>query len=348
MDRLSLHDAQRLWAPEAIYLNTATYGLPPRPAWDALGAALADWRGGRTSWEHWGDATDTARATWARLMGVPVADVATGSTVSAFVGLVAAAIPDGTRVLAADGDFSSLIFPFMVQSGRRVEVEFVPPERLAEAIDARTGVVAFSAVQSARGEVADLDGIAAAAAHHGALTVVDATQACGWLPFDASRFDAVACAGYKWLLGPRGTAFMAIRPSLADRLVPDAAGWFAAGDPHAAFYGPPLQLGPGAKRFDISPAWFSWVAAAPALEVLERIGIEAIRDHDLALANRFRAGLGLAPSNSAIVSAEVPGVEERLAGSRVMAAARAGRLRTSFHLYTTEADVDSALDVIAG
>jgi selenocysteine lyase/cysteine desulfurase len=31
-----------------------------------------------------------------------------------------------------------------------------------------------------------------------------------------------------------------------------------------------------------------------------------------------------------------------------MAAARAGRLRTSFHLYTTEADVDSALDVIAG
>jgi selenocysteine lyase/cysteine desulfurase len=346
MDRLTVAEAQGLWAPETIYLNTASYGLPPQPGWEALQAALGDWRAGRTSWEQWGDATEAARATWARLVGVPAADVATGSTVSALVGLVAAQVPDGTRVLAPHGEFASAIFPFMVQAGRGVEVEFVPLDRLAEAIDGRTGVVTFSAVQSAGGEVADLDAIATAAAHHGALTVVDATQACGWLPLDATRFDAVACAGYKWLLGPRGTAFLALRPSLAERLVPLAAGWYAAADPHASYYGPPLQLGPGAKRFDISPAWFSWVGAAPALELLERIGIAAIRDHDVALANRFRAGLGLEPSDSAIVSAELPGVEERLAGSRVMAAARAGRLRTSWHVYNTEADVDAALEVL--
>jgi selenocysteine lyase/cysteine desulfurase len=38
--------------------------------------ALADWRGGRTSWEHWGDSTDAARAAFAELVHVTPADVA--------------------------------------------------------------------------------------------------------------------------------------------------------------------------------------------------------------------------------------------------------------------------------
>ena len=78
--------------------------------------------------------------------------------------------------------------------------------------DKQVKLVAFSAVQSADGRLADLEGIAAAAAAHGARTYADATQACGWLPFDASRFDFVACAGYKWLLAPRGTAFLYAAP----------------------------------------------------------------------------------------------------------------------------------------
>ncbi len=40
-----------LWSPEGVYLNTASFGLPPRPAWDAMQAAQDDWRTGRTSWE---------------------------------------------------------------------------------------------------------------------------------------------------------------------------------------------------------------------------------------------------------------------------------------------------------
>ena len=63
-------DASALWEPAGTYLNTASFGLPPRPAWDALQAALDDWRTGRTSWEHWGDATESARGSFARLIGV--------------------------------------------------------------------------------------------------------------------------------------------------------------------------------------------------------------------------------------------------------------------------------------
>ena len=107
-----------------------------------------------------------------------------------------------------------------------------------------------------------------------------------------------------------------------------------------------MRLSPDARRFDISPAWFSWVGTAPALDVILRVGVEAIHEHDVRLANLFRAGLGMEPSDSAIVSAEVPGAEERLRGSGVMAAARAGSLRTAWHLYNTEDDVERVLALL--
>jgi selenocysteine lyase/cysteine desulfurase len=338
--------AQGLWHPETIYLNTASFGLPPDPVWDALQGAQADWRAGRVSWEHWTSATGRARAEFATMVGVSADRVAVGATVSGLIAQIAAAVPDGTRVLAAEPEFVSLVFPFLAQAERGVEVSFVPLDRLAEAIDATTGVVAVSAVQSSTGELAALDDIAAAARHHGALTIVDATHAIGWLPLDASRFDAVACAAYKWLMSPRGTAFLVLDEALGERMTPHQAGWFAAADPLTDQFGPPLRLGETARRFDTSPAWFSWVGTEPALKLINQIGVEAIHEHDLRLANRFRAGLGLPEGDSAIVTSDVPDATERLARAGIIAAARAGRLRASFHVYNTDADVDAALEAL--
>jgi len=309
--------------------------------------ALADWRGGRTSWEHWGESSEGARAAWAAMMGVAAQQVAIGATVSAFVGLIAASLPDHARVIVPDVEFTSTLFPFLVQERRGVTVATVPPQRLAEAIDARTDLVAFSAVQMSTGEIADLDAIVAAADHHGARTMLDATQAAGWLPLDAARFGAVVCAGYKWLTAPRGTAFMAINDEWLQDIVPHAAGWYAGADVHSSYFGPPLRLASDARRFDTSPAWFSWVGAQPALELLNRIGIGAVYDHDVALANRFRAGLGLDPSDSAIVSFDSAGGAERLEQAGIVAALRGGRLRASWHVYNTDADVDAALTALA-
>jgi selenocysteine lyase/cysteine desulfurase len=343
---MELGEAQRLWEPAGPYLNTASYGLPSRPTWEALQAALEDWHHGRTSWEQWGESTEGARAAWARLVGASPDTVAVGATVSGLIGLVAASLPDGARVLVPEGEFTSLLFPFMVLADRGVEVIAVPLARLAEAVDARTTLIALSAVQSSTGELSPLDAVAAAARHHGALVAVDATQACGWLPLDAGRFDYVACAAYKWLMSPRGTAFLAVRPELVESVRPIAAGWYAGEDVHASYYGPPMRLAAGARRLDTSPAWFSWVGTQPALELLEQIGVQAIHDHDVALANRFRAGLGMAPGTSAIVSADIAGGEGRLERAGIRAAVRAGGLRASFHVYNTEADVDAALDAL--
>lgn len=343
-----IEEAQSLWAAEPGWLNTASFGLPPTPAWEALQGALADWRSGRTSWEGWAESTDHSRASFARLVGVGADQVAVGGTVSELVGLLAAAIPDRSNVVVAEGDFTSVLFPWLVHADRGVDVRAVPVDSLADSVDDSTTVVAFSLVQSSDGQVADLDAIVRAAQAHDALVVVDATQACGWLPVDATGVDALVCAGYKWLMSPRGCAFLAVSDRLRDRVRPLHAGWYAGEEVHESYYGLPLRLADTARRFDVSPAWFSWVGAAPALALIEDIGVENIRAHDVALANRFRAGLGLPSGDSAIVSTTVPDAGDKLASAGIRAASRAGSLRVSFHVYSTEDDVDAALDALTG
>jgi selenocysteine lyase/cysteine desulfurase len=334
------------WSPVGPYLNTASFGLPPQSAFDELQQALADWRGGRTSWEHWGESTDRARTTFARLHSVGVDSIAIGATVSELIGLVAASAPDGSRVLAFERDFTSLLYPWAAHAARGVTVTTAPLDELADRIEPGVDFVVVSVAQSASGELAPLDEIAEAAHAVGALVVVDSTQASGWLPLDARRVDALACAGYKWLLSPRGTAYLYLGEALRDRVPPLHAGWYAADDVHASYYGLPPHLAGTVRRLDTSPAWFSWVGAAPALEVLEEIGIERIHAHNVTLANRFRAGLGLESSDSAIVSAHVADAHEKLERAGIRAATRGGSLRVSFHVYNTTADVDAALEAL--
>ncbi len=340
---MNIPEARALWEPVGVYCNTASYGLPPRPGWEALQSALADWHGGRTSWEDWARSTERARAVFARLVGVEVSCVAVGSTVSELVGSVVTALPDGARVVVPDVEFTSMLFPLLVQ--QRLDVQTVPAAQLAGAVRDGAAAVAFSAVQMSTGEVADHEAIISAADDVGAITLCDATQAVGWLPLQASRFDAVVCAAYKWLMSPRGSAFVTVSDRLLERVVPHSAGWYAGEDVHASYFGPPLRLASSARRLDLSPAWFSWVGTHPALEVIEQVGIEAIHDHNLALANRFRTGIGLQPSNSAIVCADLPGAAERLRSAGIFAAVRGGLLRTSWHLYNDVHDVDRVLDV---
>jgi kynureninase len=45
-DRRRLEAARKEFDADVIYLNTATLGLPPRRSWEALQAALAEWRAG--------------------------------------------------------------------------------------------------------------------------------------------------------------------------------------------------------------------------------------------------------------------------------------------------------------
>ena len=179
--------------------------------------------------------------------------------------------------------------------------------------------------------------------------LLDMTQAAGWLPMAAARFAYTVCGGYKWLLAPRGTAFFTVQPDLRDELVPHHAGWYAGVDRWSSIYGAPLRLAADARRFDLSPAWHSWIAAAPALELLTEVGSATLHAHALGLAERFRAAVDLPSGNSAIVLA-VAGeqVPELMTAAGIYGSVRAGRLRLSFHVSTSEQDTDRAAEALAG
>jgi selenocysteine lyase/cysteine desulfurase len=341
---MEIAHARSLWEPAGVYCNTASYGLPPRPAWDALQTALADWHQGRTSWERWGQSTEGARAAFARLVGVPSESVAVGATVSELMGLLVTALPAGARIVVPEIEFTSALFPLLVQS--RLKVATVPVSSLAAAVSEGADAVVFSAVQMSTGEVTDLEAVTAAAATVDALTICDATQALGWLPLHGTQFDAVLCGAYKWLMSPRGSAFVAVSDRLLAEVVPHSAGWYAGQDVHASYFGPPLRLARSARRLDVSPAWFSWVGTQPALELIEQIGVPVIHAHNVALGNRLRAGLGLEPGDSAIVCVDAPDAARRLERNGIIAAVRGGLLRTSWHVYNDEADVDRVLELI--
>jgi selenocysteine lyase/cysteine desulfurase len=337
------------FAREVTYLDSATLGLPPRRTYAAVAQALDDWRRGTSDARAFDDAVDRSRRAYAMLVGVDVDQVAVGAQVSAFVGQVAASLPAGSEVLTATGDFTSVLFPFLARAGHGVTVREVPLEDLPGAVRSATSLVAVSAVQSADGRLVDLDGLLAACEASGTRTLLDTTQAAGWLPIDASRFTYTTGGGYKWLLAPRGTAFLTVQPDHLDDLVPAAAGWYAGEDRWSSIYGGPLRLAAAARRLDVSPAWFSWVGQAVSLELLLEVGIEALYAHATRSAARFCEALGLPVTGSAIVATaadeQVPAI---LARHRIAASTRAGRLRLAFHVSTTASEVERAADVLAG
>ena len=346
---MDLADAQAEFSAAEVYLDSATLGLPPRRTVDALSLALDDWQRGIADAGSFDDSVQAARDLFAGFVGVPSSWVAVGHQASPFVGLVAAAVPDGAEVLVAQGEFTSVTFPFLAQTGRGVTVREVPLTALAEEVRESTYLVAVSAVQSADGRVADLDALVEACARTGTRTLLDLTQAAGWLPVEATRFDWTVTSAYKWLLAPRGTAFLTARPERWDEVVPHSAGWYAGADRWASIYGSPLRLAQDARRFDVSPAWHGWVGTRTSLELLTSVGATVLNEHAVGLANRFRVGVGLAPSDSAIVSltadAEVPLI---LGEWGLRCAERAGRVRLAFHVHNTAADADGASSALRG
>ena len=337
--------AARAFDPVPRYLNTAAVGLPPRAVTRALRDRIAEWEAGGCDPPSFDADVARARSAYARIAGVDSSSVAISGPASVTAGMVAASLPDGAVVLCAEEDFTSVLFPFLADS--RLRVRFVPLDRLLDSIDGTVDLVAASVVQSADGRVLDLDRLAEAATATGTRSFLDATQAAGWVPLDAGRFDVTVCHAYKWLCAPRGAGFTTVSGRAHDWLRPIGAGWYAGEDPWASIYGPPLRLAADARRYDLSPDWFSFVGAAESLELLAALGPAAIGPYSVGIANRFRQLVGLDPSNSAIVSVATNAADElRRAG--FVASGRAGKVRLSFYLYNTLEDAEASAAVVNG
>lgn len=343
--RPALREARAGFGAGRGYLAACTLGLPLRASLDALRTDLERWALAEVSPGHYDAVIAEAREAYGQLVGLPADRIAIGSQAAAQCAIVAASVPDGARVICAEGDFSSIVFPFLQQAHRRVRVEHAPLGALADRIDDDTWLAAYSLVQSATGEIADADRIRASAEVHCTHVLCDTTQAAGWLPVDASRFDATICHSYKWLCAPRGVSFLTVSEEFGRLLRPIEANWYAGEDPWASCYGPQLRLADGARRFDVSPAWQAWVGALPALRLFAGLDIDEVRAWDAGLGDLLCDGLGLERRAQAIVTWPDPEGRDlrRLGDAGITASGRAGRARVAFHLWNDEEDVERAL-----
>ena len=339
MTSAALQTAIKSFTEPRLFLAAASIGLPTRETIAALRNDLDLWSASSRDPMDYEPIVARTRAHYASLVTVPVSNVAIASQTSVMASVFAAAVPSGAEVLVVDGDFSSIVFPFLQRHD--ITVRSVPLEALADEVTDATWLVAFSLVQSANGRVAAVDSITQAAADHGALTLCDVTQAAGVHPVDASLFDATVCHAYKWLCSPRGVGFMTVSPALQSWLTPVQAGWFAGEQVWQSIYGPAMNLASDARRFDVSPAWPTWVGAEPAIRMFSGLDIGEVWQRCAGLGDLLCDGLGIPQQHQAIVTwADESGSDlAKLSAAGVKASGRAGRLRAAFHLWNDESDV---------
>jgi selenocysteine lyase/cysteine desulfurase len=344
-----LAEVRALFAPEpgVIYLDSATYGLPPRPTVEVMQRALQRWQHGTADWvTEWDTRGEACRTCFARLMGVSREQIALIPSASVGVGLVAANLTEQDHVVIPRDEFNSVLYPLLVAARHRgVTVDEVPFVEVANHVGRGTTLVAFSLVRSQSGEAAKQVEILDAAARVGARSLIDATHAVPFVDIDP-RADFVVCAAYKHLLSPRGVAFLSIAPRHWESTPAWLANWRSASDPYHVYYGGPLDQAPTAARFDVSLAWHAWAGAAESLRLLADWQSRGLLAAPLALAGRLSETLGLPRPVSSIVSvpvADADKVRDELNRTGIKAAVRAGSVRLSTHVYNTVEEVDRAV-----
>jgi selenocysteine lyase/cysteine desulfurase len=349
------------------YINSCSQGALSDSVRAAYDDYLTGWDERGAPWEYWVERAETARATFARLIGGAADDVAVTTSLSAGISPLASAIDFSKRrkVVISDFEFPTIGQIWHAQELRGAEVVHVPAdgseipvERFADAIDEETAVVSIAAVCYRNGARLDVEEIARIAHERGALVVLDAYQAMGTYPLDVRGLgvDVLAAGVLKYLLGSAGLGFMWTRPGLAQELWPTQTGWFADEnifEMDIDDYSP----SPTARRFQSGtppiPAIYAGIAG---MELLEEIGIAETRAHVNELNEQLIAGVDdlggtvVTPrtpeKRGALVcvrSTDAPALVAALGADGIVTSERDGNLRVSAHAYNTVEDVDMVL-----
>ncbi len=280
--------------------------------------------------------------------------------------------PQRNRIVATDLDFPSVLYLYdgisrdsgfdLVSVPADSDGVGVETDRLLDAIDEKTAVVAISHVAFRSSFIHDIHAVVAKAHQVGAKVLLDCYHSAGVVPFSLRECGADAAVGgnLKWLLGGPGVAFLYVRPDLLDTLQPRVAGWMGHERPFG-FELPPMRPAEGIARFlHGTPSIPSLRAAEPGLAVIMDAGVEAIREKSLRLTGGIidfaqREGWKVrTPLDSTrrggTVSLEPPhayGVSQALLARKILIDYRpeAG-IRMAPHFYSTESEVDAALQAI--
>jgi selenocysteine lyase/cysteine desulfurase len=356
------------------YLNTCSLGALSRRSREMVGTFLDEWDGrGASAWyDVWWERLSALRHRYAAVIGAGSEEIALHASISTATAVLAGAL-DYTRrprVVTTALDFPTVAYQWLARAASGVELTVVespdgisvPVERIADAIDDRTALVATSHVYFTTGAIQDIRTLADAAHARGALCYIDAYQSVGQIPFDvhATGVDFLSAGGLKWLLGGPGIVFLYVRDDLIERFQPTVTGWFA----HARqfdFDPSGIVWHDDARRFEQgTPALAAVFAQLGGLDVVLEIGVPEIRAVTCELADdliaRSRAA-GFEPrvaadpaARSAIVTLPHDNPQaavRRLAEARIVADARPGHVRLSPFFYNLVDDNVAAIDTLA-
>jgi selenocysteine lyase/cysteine desulfurase len=268
---------------------------------------------------------------------------------------------EGENVVIAADEYPSIVAPLALRRGVTLRfADMMDAAAVAGAADARTRMIAVSAVSMVDGRRHDLHALRRVADHAGAMLVVDFTQCSGWMPIEASVADFAFSSCYKWMLGLTGVAIAYWNRVRQPAWAPSTAGWWSIVMSGTPDYAQPIKLRDDAGRFtrgnpahapvyamhaamDFLEAWPRGAIATHVrsltlalLEALERHRIASTTPRDPA---RHGANVCIAhPRANAIVNA--------MAERGVLAWNGRGRIRFSFHGYNDAAELPRIVDTL--
>ena len=301
-----------------LHFNNAGSALPPAPV---LEAQLEHLRleadiGGYEAADRAAPRVDRAYSAVAALLNAQPDEIAVVENATRAFDMAFYAFPfrAGDRILTSEVEYASNYLAFLQvarRTGAVVEPVASEPDgtislpalRAALARDDRARLVALTHVPTNGGLVNPAAEVGRACREASVPFLLDACQSAGQMPLDVEALgcDVLSATARKFLRGPRGVGFLYVRRSLLERLEPPFV------DLHAATWTARdrYELRPDAKRFE---NWEGNVAAkiglATAVDYALALGLPAIRDRVMALAERLRQGL-----------AELPGVGVRDQGA---------------------------------
>ena len=360
---------------KTTYLISHSLGAMPRRAAEALQEYAETWasRGIRAWEEGWWEMPVTIGNLVGSIIGAGPGEVVMHQNVSICQTLVTSCFDwNGRRnKLITDGlNFPSndYIYYGLERQGARVrqvpssDGMTLPLECMLEAIDEETQLVSVSHVAFRSSFVQDLSAITQRAHQVGALVIADLYQSAGTVPVNVGAIgvDFAAGGSVKWLCGGPGAGYLYVRPDLRARLQPAATGWMAHRRPFE-FEAGPIDFADDAFRFlNGSPGIPALYAARSGYEIVNRIGVEAIRANSLRQTARLieladEAGLCVhscrdVRQRGGVVVIDVPNgdrVVRELARREVLVDYRPGAgIRIAPHFYTADEELDRVIGEI--
>src|SRR2546430_13511853 len=277
---------------KTVYLISHSLGAMPRATYERLHDYAEAWatRGVRAWAEGWWEMPVTLGDEVARIIGADPGTVVMHQNVSICQSLILSCFdpqPKRNKIVYSELNFPSVMYVYEAHArDGRLRIETVksddgitmPLDSMLSAIDEETLLVPISHVLFKSAFLQDAKAITERAHEVGFMLVLDTYQSGGTVPFSVKdlNVDFATVGSVKWLCGGPGAGYLYVRPDLQTKLEPKTTGWMAHEAPFA--FDTELNYAPNINRFlHGSPAIPALYAAQSGYEIINQIGVEAIR-----------------------------------------------------------------------